>query len=112
VDVDELQTNLLSPTGAVMLRALLRQSETRVTKLERYLQSEQTFRLFTEHSLFCLVLDQYERSIAALPEYRDAQLVSGVLPIKGAMEALSASRWLPGGAARRGGRRERRPRLV
>jgi hypothetical protein len=93
--LDQVQANLFSPTGPVMARALCRQTESRIARLEPYLTSADSVRLHNELSLVALLLDRLEQRIVATP---------------GAMEQRLQSRWLPG--VRRGGRRERGPRGV
>lgn len=78
--MDDMQASLFSPTGPVMARALCRQTEARIARLEPYLSSAECFRLYSELSLVALLLDRMELHISATPDYRAAQLAVPVVP--------------------------------
>ena len=77
--MDPSQASLFSPTGPVMARALCRQLEARIAKLEPYLSSQESYRLHTELSLVCVAIERMESRIIGLPEYRAAQLAGPVV---------------------------------
>jgi hypothetical protein len=77
---DQAQASLFSPTGPVMARALCRQIETRIAKLEPYLSSQESYRLHAELSLVCVAIERIEARVIGLPEYRLAQLAAPAAP--------------------------------
>lgn len=89
------QAELLSPTGPVMLRALLRQTEARVAKLEPYLTRTDTHGLYADLSLLAIKLDTIEQRIVVSEEYREAQLAPIVIPLDHARRVIDspAERW-------------------
>jgi hypothetical protein len=78
----DVQASLFSPTGPVMLRALCRQIETRVSKIEAYLTRNESTAVYAELSLAAIVLDKIERRVETSQAYRDAQLAPLVVPIE------------------------------
>lgn len=91
--MDPAQASLFSPTGPVMARALCRQIEARIAKLEPYVSSQESYRLHCELSLVCVALDRIEARVVDLADYRLAQLAApaepSALPTEG-----RASHWL------------------
>jgi hypothetical protein len=74
------QASLFSLTEPVMARALCRQTEARIARLDPYISAQESYRLYSELSLVALLLDRMELHISATPEYRAAQLVVAIAP--------------------------------
>jgi hypothetical protein len=105
--MDDLQASLFAPTGPVMARALCRQTEARIARLEPYLSSAECFRLYSELSLVALLLDRMELHISATPDYRDAQLAVAIAPSAPPAEETRLHWRSPRGARRGAPNRER-----
>lgn len=101
------QASLFSPTGPVMARALCRQTEARIARLEPYISSQESFRLYSELSLVALLLDRMELHISATPAWRDAQLAVIVAPSAPPAEETRLCWRSPRGARRGAPNRER-----
>ncbi len=99
--MDDPQVSLFSPTGPVMARALCRQTEARIARLEPYISPQESLRLYSELSLVALYVDRMEARVCALPDYRAAQLATPVAVFTPREEGMP-SHWLSRRGARRG----------
>ena len=105
--MEDAQASLFAPTGPVMTRALCRQTEARIARLEPYLSSSQCFRLYSELSLVAMLLDRMELHISGTADYRAAQLAVAVAPSAPPAEETRLHWRSPRGARSRGPTGER-----